>query len=624
MCGISGIYSLSKEKIPNLDLKLNFFNKTLKHRGPDFSDIWVHESRALGLGHTRLSIIDLSQNANQPMKSRNGNVIVFNGEIYNFDDLKDDLKKTFNFKSKSDTEVILAGYEKWGIDVFNKLNGMFAFVLWDENKKKLFCVRDRFGIKPFFYSIINNCFYFASEAKSLLPFLQKIETNNKKLLEYLVYQFNTGSETLFSRIHQLEPGKFLEIDKSLKTNYFWKFPNEITTNYDKAESDLYRLLHTSIQRQTIGDVDIGSYLSGGLDSSLISTISNAENSKVKDVFHGNFVDNKKLSELSYAKVVAKNNNLNLNVCDISENDLLKNLNNVIHCLDFPVAGHGAIPQFILSNYVSKKLKVVLGGQGGDEIFGGYAKYLIVNLEYALKNQIDGINMDDNNLSSMLSSLKYLKNYKDLISSLWKSDLFNDPDSRYFSIIDRSKNIRKFFLFSDDNYNKVENDFINLFNNSKNNSLFQKMTNFDIKYFLPSLLHVEDRVSMNFGLESRVPFLDNQLIDFILKLPSKIRFNRSKPKNLLINTFKNLLPNKIIERKDKMGFPTPFKRIVMSNKNNFFKEIIYNSISKNRSYLDIKELRKINFEQIDERGLWALISIELWHQNFHESIKKVKF
>ena len=151
-----------------------------------------------------------------------------------------------------------------------------------------------------------------------------------------------------------------------------------------------------------------------------------------------------------------------------------------------------------------------------------------------------------------------------------------------------------------------------------------MTNFDIKYFLPSLLHVEDRVSMNFGLESRVPFLDNQLIDFILKLPSKIRFNRSKPKNLLINTFKNLLPNKIIERKDKMGFPTPFKRIVMSNKNNFFKEIIYNSISKNRSYLDIKELRKINFEQIDERGLWALISIELWHQNFHESIKKVKF
>ena len=182
--------------------------------------------------------------------------------------------------------MILAGYEKWGIDVFNKLNGMFAFALWDENKKKLFCVRDRFGIKPFFYSIINNCFYFASEAKSLLPFLQKIETNNKKLLEYLVYQFNTGSETLFSRIHQLEPGKFLEIDKSLKTNYFWKFPNEITTNYDKAESDLYRLLHTSIQRQTIGDVDIGSYLSGGLDSSLISTISNAENSKVKDVFHG--------------------------------------------------------------------------------------------------------------------------------------------------------------------------------------------------------------------------------------------------------------------------------------------------------------------------------------------------
>ena len=137
MCGISGIYSLSKEKIPNLDTKLNFLNKTLKHRGPDFSDIWVHENRALGLGHTRLSIIDLSQNANQPMKSRNGNVIVFNGEIYNFDDLKDNLKKTYNFKSKSDTEVILAGYEKWGVDVFNKLNGMFAFVLWDENKKKI-------------------------------------------------------------------------------------------------------------------------------------------------------------------------------------------------------------------------------------------------------------------------------------------------------------------------------------------------------------------------------------------------------------------------------------------------------------------------------------------------------
>ena len=151
-----------------------------------------------------------------------------------------------------------------------------------------------------------------------------------------------------------------------------------------------------------------------------------------------------------------------------------------------------------------------------------------------------------------------------------------------------------------------------------------MTNFDIKYFLPSLLQVEDRVSMHYGLESRVPFLDNELFDFILKLPSEIRFPESKPKNLLISAFKNLLPNDIFQRKDKMGFPTPFKKMILSKKNNFFREIINNSISKNRAGLNTKELKKINFEEVDERGLWALISLELWYQNFHESIKKVKF
>ena len=219
MCGISGILNLSNQKILNLNKKLNKLNSLLIHRGPDNQDTWISENARVGLAHTRLSIIDLKKRSNQPMISNRRNVISFNGEIYNFKSLKKKLERNYKFKTNSDTEVILAGYETNGLDFLRELNGMFAFALWDEKKKKLFCVRDRFGIKPLYYCIIENNFFFSSEVKALLPFMKKINVDNNALLEYLIYQYNVSPQTLFQNVNQINPGEYLEIDdKIIKKN----------------------------------------------------------------------------------------------------------------------------------------------------------------------------------------------------------------------------------------------------------------------------------------------------------------------------------------------------------------------------------------------------------------------
>ena len=630
MCGISGIISLSNKKIQFLEENLNKLNSLLHHRGPDNQDIWMSSDFRIGLAHTRLSIIDLQKRSNQPMISNFGNVISFNGEIYNFKSLKKKLQANYKFRTNSDTEVILAGYELNGEKFFKELNGMFAFAMWDSKKKKLFCVRDRFGIKPLYYSIIDNNFFFSSEVKALIPFVKNINVNSDALLEYLIYQYNLNSETLFEGINQVNPAEYLEINTKIRNKKYWCINNNINNSSSPIDCKkrIYDLLTDSIKMQQVSDVEVAAYNSGGLDSSLVSILSKKYNKKLYKSFHGNFINNEKLSELRYAKEVAKKNNLELKVKKINYDEISGNLSDVIHALDFPVAGPGSIPQYILSKYVSSDVRVILGGQGGDEIFGGYVRYLILNLELKLKNTIFNNNkrsVDD--FVDLIPSLSNLKEYLPMLSSFWGEGLFENPDLRYFSLIDRSKTIRKLFDFNREDYLNKKNEFQVLFNQNKNNSklsVVEKMINFDIKYFLPSLLHVEDRVSMNFSLESRVPFLDNNLFDFLSTVPNKIKFFKGIPKYIYKETFKKVIPKNILTRKDKMGFHVPLRKLITNKKNKLFDDYISSMIEKKRPYMNIKELKKININNIDDRGLWAIMSLELWYRNYFDKNKNYVF
>lgn len=391
MCGIAGIFNLKKECYKNIEQHLQVMNTLQKHRGPDGEGVWAHDQKFIGFSHVRLSIIDIEAGA-QPMYDSFCNCIVFNGEIYNYKELRTVLKNDYTFKTQSDTEVILAAYKKWGKKCLDHLRGMFAFALWDETQKTLFCARDRFGIKPFYYTIQNNVFYFASEIKTLLPFVQNVAVNEDALISYLTFQFVLNDQTLFCDINKLKPGYFLHFSESgsLSIARYW----DLQYNIDFSHSENYfiertqELLQDSVKHHVIADVKVGSYLSGGLDSSIICSLGSTYVDTPMEAFVGKFTCYEGFDESNYAHEVANGLGIKLFEQDITSQDFIDTIRKIIWHLDEPVAGPGSFPQYCISKLVAKNCKVVLGGQGGDEIFGGYTRYLIAYFEQCIKGAID--------------------------------------------------------------------------------------------------------------------------------------------------------------------------------------------------------------------------------------------
>ncbi|MDC1135648.1 asparagine synthase (glutamine-hydrolyzing) [Alphaproteobacteria bacterium] len=633
MCGIAGVISLNGDQIPNIEKRLGLMSELIAHRGPDGDGSWVGPKQKLGFVHRRLAIIDLTENANQPMIGPNKSVITYNGEIYNFPELKDTLKSDWQFKSDSDTECVLASYDKFGKKCLANFRGMFSFALWDETKNTLFCARDRFGIKPFYYFINGNIFYFASEAKALIPFLSHITTDEEALAEYLTFQHSIGEKTLFEGIKQLMPGHSLCIeDGNLIIEKYWDISYEVDFQNDQRyfQDTLRDLLEQSVKLHARGDVKIGSYVSGGIDSSLIYNIATQKTRTSKLGFHGKYTEFEGYDESDFALEASRKVNGNLECVDINSDDFKNNIEKIIYHLDFPVAGPGAFSQFMVSELASKHVKVVLGGQGGDEIFGGYSRYIIAYLEQALKAAIDGTYKNGNfvvTIESIIPNLGILREYKPLIKKFWSNGLFGPMDRRYFELINRSGDLKEELDLASLNFEKVYSDFSKIFNNSSNvrkEAYFDKMTNFDFKCILPALLHVEDRMSMAHGIESRVPFLDHKLVEFAASIPANFKFEGGNMKHLLKETFKNELPEKIRLRRDKMGFPVPLKEWFDGDLNEYAKDIFSSMTSKDRPLINssvaAENLRKdVKFS----RKNWVLLSIETWHQQFHDKAHEWK-
>ena len=632
MCGIAGSLNLASTPIPDLARRLSVMNDLQKHRGPDGHGLWQHSRRHVGFAHRRLSIIDLDT-GHQPMSDRAGNWISYNGEIYNYLELRDDLGENL-FVTHSDTEVILHGYRKWGEDCIRHFRGMFAFALWDDVQQALFCARDRFGVKPFYYAIVDGILYFASETKALLPFVSAVETDLEAFKEYVSFQFCLGGKTLFKGIRELPPGHVLLAKNGvIDIRRYWEVYYDLDFNHTAKyfEEKIRSLLEESITFHLRSDVPVGAYISGGLDSSIVAALAAAQHGREFTGFTGKFSLGDTYDESRYARALAAHCAFQLHEIDITPADFVEQIQKVIYHLDFPAAGPGSFPQYMVSHLASRHRKVVLGGQGGEEIFGGYARYLIAYFEQCIKAAIDGTMHSGNFIvtyESIIPNLVALRNYKPLLREFWREGLFDDLDRRYFRLINRAPDLGDEINWSAlDEYSPYET-FRSIFlgKNVQKESYFDSMTHFDFKTLLPALLQVEDRVSMAHGVESRVPLLDHALVELAATIPSNIKFKDGTMKHVLKNAAKSLLPVSIVNRTDKMGFPVPLQEWFSQKGivHDFVRDLLSSSKATARDLVDNRKvIAGLGRESKYGRKMWGLLCLELWQQTFHDRAPSFK-
>ncbi|OGT09890.1 MAG: asparagine synthase (glutamine-hydrolyzing) [Gammaproteobacteria bacterium GWE2_42_36] len=626
MCGISGFYSDQIKNQNSRERLLKTMLKKIAHRGPDGQGEFFHQS--LSLGHVRLSIIDLEQGV-QPMISNDGRyVIAFNGEIYNYLELRRDLiQKDHQFTTSSDTEVLLNLFIEYGEKCLDHLNGMFAFVIFDKKNDSLFIARDQFGIKPFYYTTSEGQFIFASEIKSILAFPNVYTgVDEHSLHEYLTFQMILKKHTLFKNIFKLEPATYMIIKKGriVEKKCYWevKYHVDEKKSVEQFSDELLALLENTIQHQMRSDVPVGTYLSGGLDSSIVTALASKNHELQLHTFTGGFKEHQKYDETRYAKIVSDYSHCKNHVIYPNALDFINHFETLIYHMDEPAGGPGIFPQYMVSKLASKYVKVVLGGQGGDEIFGGYARYAIAYLEQCLKGAI----FETQNKSQYVATwatiaenLPLLKQYVPLLKYQFAEGLFDDIGCRYFRLIDRSPNLQHIYrqdFLSHGYQESLFNKYLQIFDQPSTPSYLNKMTNFDRMTLLPTLLHVEDRMSMAMSLESRVPLLDKRIVELAAAMPPLLKFYGGKPKAMLLKASKNILPQEILNRKDKMGFPTPFNEWLAGPLKEYVLDILTGQTAVNRGMINVAGLEKqIRSNDLFGRDIWGALNIEVWFRTF---------
>ncbi len=630
MCGIAGILSNGTRSLDMFQSTLTEMLQTLVHRGPDGWGIKESKNQIL-FGHRRLAIIDIEHGA-QPMCSHDERyTLTFNGEIYNYQELRQSLiQKGVHFETFSDTEVLLKLLIHEGVNALNKLNGMFAFVFHDRAENSWLMARDHFGIKPLYYTSLKDEIFFASEIKALLvvPEIKSITGRDEfGLQQYLTFQFCLEERTLFKNIKKLKPGYYLQGHGSVMENEacFWDTKYKIDYNHTEEYfiDKLKYLLNDSVRLQLRSDVPLGGYLSGGIDSSLVCALASSHLDSPLPMFHGRFSESIEYDESSYAKeLVNKAGGIYHEVVPTAM-DFVNDLPKLIYALDEPLAGPGLFPQYHVSKLAKEHVTVVLGGQGGDEIFGGYARYLVGYLEQALKGAIFETQEEGRHLVSLESivpQLPLLKQYKPLLSQFFSEGFFQPMDERYFRLIDRSQGLKSLLqeeVFETFDAERLFVDYQKVFNHPDTMSYINKMTHFDQKTLLPSLLQIEDRVSMAVSLESRVPLLDARIVDLVTTMPPPMKFQEGRTKHILKKAIADLLPSKILNRKDKMGFPVPLKEWMQKGPvRDFVCDTLLSKASLQRGIYKPLALEKMIQDQgVGGRQLWGALCLEIWHQTF---------
>jgi asparagine synthase (glutamine-hydrolysing) len=627
MCGICGICHCDRQRPVNPE-HLAAMSQALHHRGPDDEGMYIQGH--IGLSHRRLSIIDLSSSGHQPMSNEDGRIwVTFNGEIYNYLELRQYLVgKGHIFRSHTDTEVIIHLYEEEGPACVRRFNGMFAFVLWDNREQVLFAARDHFGIKPFYYTFQDSTFLFASEIKALLATpMVRASINPTALADYLTFQFCLEDKTLFQHIHKLMPGHILLLqpDGTLVIEPYWQLDFTIDTDHTEEyfTHRLLRLLEDAVRLQLRADVPIGSHLSGGLDSSTVACLASSLLHMPISTFCGGFHEGTDFDETAYARLVGQHvQSLHHEIFPTAD-DFVECLPHLIYHMDEPAAGPGLFPQYVVSKLASQHVKVVLGGQGGDELFGGYTRYLVAYLEECLRGGIEGSQEDNKyvvTFDSILPNLTELQGYQPMLRYFWEEGLFESSDQRYFRLIDRSNSVRDLVreeaLVGSGDYTPFAG-FQAIFNTEGIHSLINKMTYFDMQTLLPALLHVEDRTSMAVSLESRVPLLDYRIAELLASMPPVIKYKGGRSKYIFRQVTEHIVPEAISQRRDKKGFPTPLSLWYRQEPvRSFVRETLLSERARNRGLFKTESLTQmLDSESKYGRGIWGLLCLELWMRTF---------
>jgi asparagine synthase (glutamine-hydrolysing) len=616
MCGINGIYQFSGLKInPNVIAKMN---DTIIHRGPDAEGVY-HDDFVL-LGHRRLSIIDVTSAANQPMTdSSNRFVIVFNGEIYNFNALKSQLSE-YQFKTHSDTEVVLAAYIKWGKQCVQHFDGMFAFAVWDKQNHSLFIARDRLGIKPLYYVLDNDKIIFSSAIKSILNSdLIDRKINQDALVDYLRFQTVHAPFTIVDELYMLEPGQYMFFNddkQELKT--YWHPTTHFKSVHDsksQIEVEISDILSKSVEQRMIADVPFGAFLSGGIDSSIIVGLMAEKHNQKIDTFSVVFNENE-FSEAKYARLIADKFKTNHHEINLSVDEFKDLIPTAMKFYDHP-SGDGLNTYVVSKKTAEQGVKMALSGLGGDELFGGYPVFhQIPNLQskkwlasfpnYARKyvGIINHIIKGDVASSKIREILKQEYFDTEFIYQFSRQSLLDDQIKRILNKRPLPKN--KVFDLSHEliGYNTNGWQLPPL----SRISVVEMMT-----YMQNTLLRDVDQMSMANSLEVRVPFLDHHLVEYVLGINDTVK-NPDSYKKLLVDSFKNLLPSEIYNR-PKMGFVLPYEKWMKGDLQAFCKEYL-NEI-KNISYINAKSIDKLwsdfikGSKRVGWSRIWHLVTLGHW-------------
>lgn len=596
MCGIAGIIDLSGSSIKSAVLRE--MANAIRHRGPDDEGYLVGnidtgqvESRSspdtvlpirkslpavedplsfhanLGFAHRRLSVIDVKETGHQPMSNADGTIwLVYNGEIYNYIEIRRELEgKGYFFRSTSDTEIVIYAYQEWGVSCLQRFNGMWAFVLWDIPRKRLLCSRDRVGIKPFYYYASNSHFVFGSEIKAIIASgYVKPEPNLDSIADYLCYQYVLGDRTFFKSIRKLQPGHYLLVEASegalrIRDECYWD--PDFEPDYSRSEQsfveELRWLLEDAVKLHLRSDVPLGCHLSGGIDSSTVTCLASRHYPDRIKTFTGRFAEGEAYDETKWAKIVSNYANTEYVEITPSVSDFQKYFPLILWHLDEPVVGPGVFPQYMVCKAASKHVKVVLGGQGGDELFGGYNWYGTVMFQYMWRHMLDGTSpVYPGKLSFLVEYVRergIRASLGAVIRSSWSSSVAVLYERIWNSFSTRRHTLAKLFLGSGGNpWERFLDEFHKVGAKDDLNAMFK----FDLRNYLQGLLQIEDRTSMAMSLESRVPLLDYRVAELAARIPPKYKARSAANKHILRRAVRGLVPPEILGRRDKMGFPTP--------------------------------------------------------------------
>ena len=602
MCGIAGYINYTKKPTKKI---LKAMTDRIAHRGPDSEGFYLDEIAALG--HRRLSIIDLSTGTQPMYNDKKDLVIVFNGEIYNYKELKKELEKKYKFKTTSDTEVLIYGYEEWGHKLTDKLRGMFSFALWDIKKEELYCAIDNWGIKPFYYYENNNTFMFASEIKSFLdhPDFKK-EFNDSILSAYLCFNSVPTEETFFKGVKRLQPGYQLILNKDgIKIEKYFELQfEEKENNIEDISKDIQKAMLDSVEHHQIADVEVGSFLSSGIDSSYLVSIAKPDHTYTVGY------DNPKYDEISYAKDLTDRLGIKNTSKKINKEEYMKAFPKIMYHMDEPLADPAAIALYFVAEIASKDVKVVMSGEGADELFGGYNSYQeeitqkwYMKIPYPIRHlasNIVGLFPEVRGFNFIWRRGQKLEDYH-----IGLGRVFRDKEAMDIIIPTNQIHTKEIVKPYYEKY--------------KNNSTMVQRQVIDYYFWLVrDFLHAVDRNAMMFSLEARTPFLDKEVYEVARHLPTNAKINMETTKPALRLAAKDTIPNESYKKK-KLGFPVPLREWVKEEK--LYKEIKekFNSDVAEK-YFDVKKINKLlddhyNGKKDTYKKVWTIYTFIVWYNQF---------